>query len=139
MSRTLARVVASLSDAGVVFVKADLPDIAALNAAAMAFISVAVSAAFVSMSDGSCDRNTAQPKLIATNISRDVIVRSSRSLKRSSSCCLSFCPTKASTPATGSPVSTPAATSIACLAASSGCRLFATGRQSCARQRAIVE
>jgi hypothetical protein len=48
--------------------------IAARNAAAMAFISVAVSVAFVSMSDGSCHRNAAQPKLIAINISRNVIV-----------------------------------------------------------------
>jgi hypothetical protein len=89
--------------------------------------------------EGSYDGKTWETNRIAISISLDAFLRSSRSLKPSSSCCLPSSPPSIFKPATGSPVSTPAAMSNACLAASSGCRLLATGRQSCARQRAIVE
>jgi len=78
-----------------------------------AFSSVTVSIAFVAMRCGSCDGKTWETKRMAINISLEAFLRSSRSLKPSGSCC--------------------------CLAASSGCRLCATSRQSCARQRAMVE
>src|SRR5712671_940794 len=54
------------------------PSFAARSAGTRAFINGAVFVVFVSISDRSCDRNTAQTKLIATNVYRDAFLRTSR-------------------------------------------------------------
>jgi hypothetical protein len=54
----------------------------------MAFNSVAVSVIFIAMRRGSCDGKTWETKRMAISISLDAFLRSSRSLKPASSCCL---------------------------------------------------
>jgi hypothetical protein len=77
------------------------PSVAALNAATMAPNSVAVSVVFVAASEGKCERDTWQTKLMTTNVSRDAFPRSSRSLRFSTSRRPPPIFRKASMPATG--------------------------------------